>query len=489
MKYVLISCFCLLVAASVGTNLSQPQAQSKVPVIYWVTDPNPAREEQIELFQQWMKKNGYPEVDLRLDTANRRVSKMIIQGVSGVGGDIMDIGSGSGMRYFNAIGLLSDVTEDARRLKFDPSQTYPAMESEITLDGRQYMFPCNVYIHLYWVNLATFRKHGLERPPEKWTFDEFERIGKKLVGQANTEGKRRTVFFANHVPSQTMRRSLGLSVFNETMTACALNDERYVKVLNLLHKWTYEDHLLPCAADRESFSTESGYGGSTLQLFNRGNYAMFAMGRYALIQLRKFGNLELAVSDPPYGEFPNTSAGTRSGSIYIGSKNQELARYFLAFLASEDYNQQIVKDADALPPNPKFTQTEGFLRPPDYPNEWGCHEAFSKAAKEIAIGGSYSPFVVPNTASRVIWETEDGFMSDRYPAEEAARMAAAKIDREIQLTLKENPKLRDEYDRLAKRQSQIEEHRKNNRPVPLDWIENPFHRRYYQWKGWSESAP
>jgi len=486
MKYVFAVLFALLVAASIITASMMPEARTDVPVFYWVTDPNPARIEQIEIFHRWMQRHNYPACELRLDTANRDVSKMVIQGVSGVGGDVMDIGSGGGMRYFNSVGLLEDVSADAEKLGFDASHTYPAMESEITLDGKQYMFPCNVYVHMYWINKATFRRHRQPLPPSRWDFETFERMGKSFVATANKPGERRTVFYVNQLPAGTMRRSLGLSTFNETLTRCTLDDPRNVQSLKLLHKWTYDDHILPSAADRESFSTASGYGGATLQLFNNGNYAMFMMGRYALIQLREFGSLELAVTEPPHGGFRNTSTGTRAGAVYIGSRHKQLAKYFLGYLASEDYNMQIVRDADALPPNPVYTEIEQFNRPRDYPNEWDCHKPFADAAKNIAIGGAYSPFVVPNTVSRIDSETTEGFMSGLYEADHAARMAAEMVNEEIQRNLQEDPKLQPLYDELVTRQKKIDRLRAAGQPVPLDMIENPFHRRYYAYKGWTE---
>ncbi len=486
MKYVFAIVFALLIAASVVTSWFAPEKQTDLPVLYWVTDPNPARKEQIRRFRKWLAKNNYPRMELRLDTANRDVSKMIIQGVSGVGGDIMDIGSGGGMRYFHSVGLLTDVTQWAKELHFDPSHTYPALKPEITLDGRQYMFPCNVYAQMYWVNKATFKKYGCPIPPRRWNFDEFERRGKEFVAKANPEGQRRTIFFCNRPVPDLWRRSLGLSVFNESLTRCTLDDPRNVDVLKLTHKWTYVDHLFPSAADRESFSTESGYGGATLQLFNSGNYAMFKMGRYALIQLREFGQLELAVSEPPYapGGMPNTSTGTRAAAIYIGSKHKDLAKYFLAFLASEDYNMHIVEDADALPPDPQYTKREEFLRPAAYPNEWGCHAAFAEAAQTIAIGGSYSPFVVPSVVQRIERETTEGFMSDLYPAKRAAQIMADRINGEIDRTLKEKPKLRPLFDKLVQKQRTIDRLRQEGKRVPADLIDNPFHRRYYKFKGW-----
>jgi len=486
MKYVFLIILTLLLAASVGTALIAPDAGSDVPVIYWVTDPNPARGEQIAKFHRWLEKHGHPRMELRLDTANRDVAKMIIQGVSGVGGDIMDIWTGSGMRYFHEVGLLTDVTEWAKELGFDPSYTYASMKPEITLRGRQYMFPCNVCAHHYWVNKATFEKHDRPLPPRRWDAETFEEQGKAFVEAANQAGERQRVFFANAVNAGVLRRSLGLSVFNETLTRCTLDDERNVRTLKLVYKWTYEDRILPSAADRESFATEAGYGGATLQLFNSGNYAMFWMGRYALIQLRKFGALALSVSEPPHLGFPNTSTGTRAAAIYTGSKHKDLAKYFLAFLASEDYNMHVVEDADALPPNPKFTKTEEFVKPEDHPNERGCHEIFSESAQTIAIGGSYSPFVVPSVVNRIDREVNEGFMAGIYTAEETARLAAQRIDDEIERTLSENPKLKPLYDQLSERQQQIDQLRAQGKPVPIDWIENPFHRRYYEDKGWLE---
>ncbi|MBN2312192.1 MAG: carbohydrate ABC transporter substrate-binding protein [Candidatus Hydrogenedentes bacterium] len=541
MKYLFVATCVILVLLSVGTLLSFPNARTEVPVLYWVTDPNPAREEQVAIFHRWLINSGYgeevvlrttedvaafrgrnwtpamreaietaeangdagrlwaappgegalpitvraPLYELRVDSANRDVSKMVIQGVSGVGGDIMDINSGSGMRYFHSVGLLRDVTEAGKRLGFDPTQTFAAMEPELTLDGRQYGFPCNVALGMFWVNRATLKKFGQPMPPERWTFEEFERLGKAFVEAANPPGERQTVFYASSGHLEVMYRSLGLSMFNESLTRCALDDERFLRCIKLLYKWTYEDHILPSSAERDSFDTQSGYGGAVLQLFNRGNYALFPMGRYALIQLRKFGPLDVGVVELPHGGFPNAFTTTRAAAVYVGGDRQELAEYFLGYLASEDYNMQIVRDADALTPNPRYAETEEFLRPEDYPNEWGAHEAFIRAENTIAIGGAYSPYVLHSVAGRLTRDAVDGFMNDRLTAEEATAQAAFRVNAEIRRTLEENPGLRAQYAEDEALQEQIEESRRAGRPVPVSWIGNPFHRRYYLWKGWA----
>jgi multiple sugar transport system substrate-binding protein len=526
--------------ASVGTYLRMPDVTSDRPIIYWVTDPNPARHEQVNRFHQWLIKNGHyteeviesprqaervralgwsadfrsalramnpraealfagtlnqedypltlrvPKLELRLDTVNADPSKVIIQGISGVAAQVVQTGP-TDLPYFHAVGLFEDVTDEALELGFDPSRTWDAIRPQLVLDERQYRFPANVFAHMYWVNKETFRKYGMDPPPRQWDFDTFERIGKEFVARANASGGPR-VFFSNTLDIWSARRSLGLDTFNETLTACTLDDPRYVQVLERIFKWTYEDRLLPSAADVASFAAEAGYGGSAPQLFYRGQYGMMRSGRYMLIQFRQFGAMELSVSEPPHGGFRNTDTGTRTASVYSGAEpsDKRLAVLFLAYLASEDYNTLIVHDADALPPNPIYTRTEEFLRPAAYPNEWGTHEVFSETAEQIAIVQASSPFVLPGTAGRIDHEAYQAVMARRISASEAAAQAGSRINAEIERTLRENPHLQERYAALVEDQRTIERLRAAGEKVPLELIRNPFHQRYYQAMGWAE---
>lgn len=458
------------------------------PVLYWVTDANPVRVEQVELFHQWLKKNNHPEMELRLDTAEGSGQKKLIHGVSGVASDIMDLGGSSTLPFFKQIGILRNLDLPAAKWGFDPSQTYPAVGPLIVNDNVQYAFPCNVSSQFYWVNKETFARYGLDPPPERWDFDTFEKLGQKFVEAANPPGKRREVFFVNRnsgmLENSIFRRSLGLSIFNETLSACILNDRRNVKVYNKIYQWIYEDHLFPSAADEASFVTGHGYGGFLFQLFGQGNYGMLLSGRWALIQLREFESMSLDVVELPHGGFPNGIILTRCAGIYAGTKYPQLAELFLAFLASEDYNMQIVENADALPPNPRYTQTEAYLRPQKYPNEWGVHEKFSEKALHLSIAPSLSPFILETTVRRFEKLIFDGFLNDFYTAEEASRLLEERINERIQLNLKSLPEWQAEYERRIAIQKKIDERRASDLPVPLRWIENTFYRRYYGEQGW-----
>ncbi|MBL8993703.1 MAG: carbohydrate ABC transporter substrate-binding protein, partial [Spirochaetia bacterium] len=252
------------------------------PVLYWVTDANPARIEQIKFFRSWLKKNGYPDIDLKTDSANQQ--KVLIQGVTGVGGDVFDAGSAS-IPYFKTVGMLDDVTEDMRSFGVTESNCYNAILGDLFYEGRQYAYPCNAGANHYIVNVDTLKKYGMSQPAEVNDFDTFEKLGRDFVARANPPGKRLR-FFASPPPTDAMTRSVGVSIFNETMTASAVNRPEYVDILRRMRKWTYEDHIIPTKADMDSISVEQGYGGSYPQLFANGNVVMIYFARYILIQIR-----------------------------------------------------------------------------------------------------------------------------------------------------------------------------------------------------------
>jgi multiple sugar transport system substrate-binding protein len=441
---------------------------------------------QIDRFHAWLKKQGYPEAEVRVDSANTESWKKIIQGVSGVAGDVMDMWSpGGDMYFYNEVGIIEDLTDAARELGFDVSTTYPALETSLTVEGRQFMYPCNVTTSMYYVNKDTFRKYGMEPPPYRWTFEDFERIGKEFRDRANRGLKRQLHFITEGLDPWLMLRSLGLDPFNETGTEATLDDPRFVRVLELIRKWTYEDRILPSAADRASFSTQSGYGGATLQLFDTGNFAMFKSGRYALIQLRKFGKLSMGLSEPPHGGFPNTDIASRAAAVYVGSQHKQHAKHFLAYLASDDYNETFIDDPDALPPNPKYTEREDFLRPKDYPNEWGLHEGFAKSAITIAIPVTHVPFFSTWEFVREFGGAQDRIMTEPplSTTEEAVKRAHRRLNEVMQRAISENPGFKKRHDELVVVQRKIDERKARGEKIPRQWIRNPFYLRYYEAQG------
>jgi multiple sugar transport system substrate-binding protein len=491
-KYIFTGAFIVLTIAGLADHWwFRDDGSATAPTLYWVTDGNPARREQVRLFRKWLADHGYPDINLQLDVSSSDPSKKLIQGVSGVAGDILDLGPADrnlgpcDLPLFASVGMLADVTADAQKLGFGIEHTYPTLESQLCQDGRQYRFPCNVDVTMLWVNLETFERYGMPPPARRWDWESFERQGLAFVAAANPPGKPRSVYFVDTIPLNTMRRSLGLDVFNETLTRCTLDDPRAAQALETLRRWMHDEHLLPSLAEAASFATDSGVGGTGLQLFYRGHLAMFALGRYGLVQMRKLGDLKLDVVEPPFAEFPNAPIDTRAAAVYVASRHKDLAVRFLAFLASDSYNSQIVADADALPPDPSFCQSQAFLRPPDHPNEWRCHQAFADAALSIGVPDSASPFALPSVVFRIEKAAQEACMnSGRLSPSQACARAAALVNDEIARSLIEDPALKAEYDRRVAIQHQIDAARRAGQPIPAEWISNPFYSRYYQSQGW-----
>ncbi len=448
--------------------------------------PDPIRQKQIETFHQWMEKNGYPPVELKMDVMGAS-HKDIVQGVSGVAGDILECYGGF-VNTYRSVGILEDVTEVAKEMDFPISDTYSSVKPAIVFDGKQYGFPRNVGVRFLWVNLEAFERAGLSAPPASWTFEEFERMGKIYVDALNEPEKPRSVFFHRELTvfaRTILLRSAGVDIYNETMTASHLDRPETEAVYQRIYRWINELRLIPTLAESKTLSAESGTSRVLMHLFKNGNYGMMDGGRWGLMHFRNVGPYRLAVTEFPHGDYRNTLSAHGTSVVYKGSKNKEFAFYFLKFLASEEYNMQIVENADGLPPIPKYAETEEFLRPPDHPNEWGLHGRIKEMSDELAISFSYGPFTLFTPVIRHEKNAFDKLISNRSSVKEAMVTLTEAINTDMIRKVKESPELSKRYEQALKDQTEIERLRAAGELVPLHLITNPFYRRYYVDMGWA----
>ncbi|MFZ4735226.1 MAG: ABC transporter substrate-binding protein [Bradymonadia bacterium] len=487
MKTLFLALLGLLLVATGATWLSLPEQITGKPVLYWVSDPNPVRVAQVEAFHVWMKTN-VPEQDhfeLRLDAANNSPEKKVIQSVSGVGGDVMDVFNAGEMQYYRAMGILEDLTDRARAGGYTPDRTSAVIAPQLSVEGRQYMFPCNMSASMYWVNAGALAKFGLQPPRADWLYDDFEREGLAFVTQANAGLEHRRFFYASQLELIVLLRDRGLDTLNETMTASTLDHPLLLESLERLRRWRHELHILPSQAEMQSINTESAHGGSEAQLFRTGNIPLHWSGRWALCQFRlwdDFKSLQLAVAPPPAspGGFRNSVAYTRAAVMYAGSKHKRLAEYFFKYLASPAYSQTIVESADAMPPLPESTQTEAYRKPAEFPNEWGVHEAFATSFEAYGVPKDESPFVTSNYCDRELADAEAAVMAvpPLYTPAEAARRAQRRINERIALNLRENPGLRPAYEAAVADQARIDALKAQGQKLPRALIRNAYHLRY-----------
>lgn len=489
MKKLFFAILAVLVVASIYTVRSLPDAQSDIPILYWVTDGNPERVRQAEAFRGWLRKHGHPDCEVRVDTVNSGAEKVLIQGVSGVCGDILDLhGGGSDLRFRHAVGLLEDVTDDARRLGFSLDATWPAVEGELVDGGRQYAFPCNLGCDMFWINRAVFASNGIALPGPRMTIAEFERIGKELVAKTRRPGELQTTFAVPEIDVTSLAMTLGGAIFNETQTAPVLSSAPNREALRLRYKWEKIDHIVPSEAEKTSVATASAFGGANLVRFAQGNYAFLLSGRWMLVQFRRFNDdrkergvppLDLGITCQPYGDMPCAPVIARIASVYAGGHHKDLAKLFLAYLASEDYSAIITDDADALPPRPDFATRPEFLDPPGRPEERGIHGAFAEILATDAVSPEFSPFVLDSVVRRILLETQQKYLNDLLDLDATVATMDRLIQAEFERALQEEPSKLPLYRERLALQEKIDDLRARGEKVPLSWISNPYWRKWY----------
>ena len=480
--------FCLIAALLILASLAtwcMRHEKNERPVVVWTAGLSQDRVEQVAAFHKWMRANGYVDetgellFTVKLETASNQST--LIQAVSGMAGDLIDHVP---VKRFAPMGVLEDITDFARENGLDPAHNYGAAGDLLMYDTKQYAYPCNLAVYGLLCNVDLFRKYGMEPPPETWTPEEFESFGLEFIRRANEGRERQEVFFAGAMPQiiLPLARSMGGDLFNETLTAPALNTEPFEKALTLYHRWVVDLRLIPDAAEiaSESTKTSSVNGEATPQLVS-GRYAMITTGRYVNMDLRRFksGPVTLSFSQIPEYEFKNLLLTSRNTAIYKGSKHKEYAKIFLLFLASREYNDLIIRDSDGLPPNPEWAAgNPEYHTPPGREYEGNLHTNELKWARSIALPGSFSPYYpLADDKIRYAYERVAGGLSS--PAE-ALALANRSIEHSIRETVSGTASLRERYIRDCELQTKIDELKASGKKIPAGWIRNPFHVKYYQ---------
>lgn len=487
MKKLFLAILAVLCIASVVTVMTLRE-RSRRPTVVWSASLCQERVDQVDAFHKWLKKNGYVDKDgellftVQLENANNQST--LIQAVSGMAGDLIDYVP---VKRFAPMGVLEDITDYAKEKGLDPGSNYGQAGDLLMYENRQYAYPCNLAAHALLCNVDVFRKYGMNPPPDEWTPDEFEAIGKEFVRRANEGKPRQTVFFSGAMPSVILpiARSAGVDVLNETLTAPTLTDKRFVEALNRYRSWVADLHLIPTNAEIASESTDASSvnNQSTPQLVT-GRYAMIVTGRYVNMDLRRFKSDPVRLSFVQYPEygFKNLILSSRNTAIYKGSKNKDLAKIFLLFLASKEYNKILIDSSDGLPPNPKWAENNpGYLNPPGWENEGNLHKNELKWARSIAIPESLSPYYP--LSNNKIGYVYDRVSSGLSSAEEALEIGNRSIEHAIRETVAGTASLRESYERDCELQKKIDEYKAAGKKIPAAWVKNPFYLKYYRETG------
>ncbi|MBN8215441.1 MAG: carbohydrate ABC transporter substrate-binding protein [Spirochaetes bacterium] len=482
---------CLIVfSQAVVLRRAPSAAETGVPVIYWSTMLTPSRVPTPGMFRAWLKRNGYPDMDLRIDTYNTSSSKVIVQSVSGVSPDLIS-GFSWDFQYYDKIGMLDDLGPRMRDLPVPGVSFDPQVSNDLFRDGKRLAYSVNAGTSLFFINREAFERLGMKPPASRWTIDEFEALGREWVAKANPGKPKLRKFFAENVDRETLRRSLGLSVLNETCTASRLGDPRHRELLARIQRWIREDRLLPSAADMDSMvqdaSGSAGNWGGSTGLFHRGYWAMTFTARHVYIRLRELKPLmNLVAVESPHGGYPNCITRTYGVALAAGGKHKDLSCYFMLFLLSPEHNRWMTEIVDQMPPLPEFRKERAYTHPPAWTNEWGPHAMVADRFTAIGIGSEYSPFIHYTAYQQYERRAWDALMSGVLTPDQAVAEMSGKIDEEIGKAVARDAKLDARYREAAQRQRQIDALRGAGKKIPLALVDNAFLRRYYQDTGRGE---
>ena len=103
----------------------------------------------------------------------------------------------------------------------------------------------------------------------------------------------------------------------------------------------------------------------------------------------------------------------------------------------------------------------------------------------IAIGRPQCPFMPIDPTDVIKQRTLEKVLNGLASPREAAAQAGRLVNGEIARKVADSDRLRRKYEHLLEIQERIEASRAQGRQVPLSWITNPFHRRYYLHRGWA----
>ncbi len=482
-------CLTVLIVATL------PERRSDMPILYWTTDANEARTRQIQNFEEWMARRG-EQVDLELDSGNSGAMKVIIQAASGVGSEIIDVYQGAQLRQYVAAGVLiplNDVPAHygldpefrdlAAKYGFGPDKTYQAVREEIMVDGKQYTFPCNVSGWPLLINRALLERENLPLPKYDWNWNEFL-TWCKAVRKIGKGGKV-TRFAVMPFGAEYLWPGNGASIFNETMTRCVLDSPQAIEATQYYFDLMFKHDVMPTPVE-EAAATKGGWGHRIKWLGNEQTVA-HQVGRWGLVTLRKYHkDFRPDVALIPHKVMAMQFVSSRSAGINAGVADPLLVARFQQFLASKEYNELIVDDADALPPNPAMAEFPEFKRPPKFPGEHpppgeiGAHEKFLRAVTDHGVGREYSPFILPPVVEKIFRYYQDGIANKELSVEEGMRLTAEKINEELARTVKRDRQLQDKYAQAMALQKEFDRYRRQRRPLGPDMIEkiaNPVIRR------------
>lgn len=449
MKVVFAGIFVVLIALSlVAWALMPSRSRDGKLTLVWVTDENPTREEQCDIFADMFADAG---LMVEVDPNNTGVGKVIVQTTAGIGPDIIDIYNIAQFNAYLQAGVLYDVTEAAEQGGFTPEICWPACSDLMVADGRQYTFPTNCGTWFIFYNKRVFDAYGVPYPDGDWDWQEFLETAQRLT-KPRPDGRGNECFGAMGLDLLECIYQNGGRIYTEDGTRCILDAPEAVEAAEWLTDLRFRHHVMPTAAEELAMSAQGGWGSGLITLFEAGKVAMIRYGRWGLVRWRVAeppeDSLAPALGDigvvaMPRGKEKVTLFVMRASGINKKSPYRDQAVSFQRFLASESYCEQINRSADAIAAVRDSCYTDTYLHNPEYPEE-----TYNDVIRDETLYGrniEVSPFLDPADFDRIFQRYADLIRVGRSDPAQGMRDLARSVNEAIRDNLERRPELRERY--------------------------------------------
>ncbi len=435
----------LVFLSGVAWWISPRPVQDGKIVLTWCSDDNPARREQIDLFNR-----THPRYRLQLDPANNGMEKVIVQSEAKVGPDLFDSYSAFQSSAFIKSGIAWDITDRLRDAGVDlRNDAWRAALPLVMHEGRVYGFPRNAGTDAVFYNRTLFEQNGVPEPKERLTAEEFLVLAKKLTVR-DTDGRvKQFGFMFSWGQWQFFMKQWGGRMYSADGTRCEVDCPETVAAMQFLQDLVWKHNIAPTPLQESAMATSGGWGSGALTWFGGGRAAMAYGGRWWLCLLRdkdNYQNLKLGAVEVQFG--PKRQYMGYCGVVMINknSPRREQAFDFIKFMAGKEYNELINHQADALGPMKKYVETDLFLHDPAFPAE-----DFNQVWRDVMALGEpqeMCDFINGAVAELIINEQLDLLKNNQKSAEEAMKAAARQINAVIEKNLKKSKALKTRYDKV-----------------------------------------
>ena len=445
MKYVFLIGFGVLAALSGVVWILQPQPASGRVELIWCSDDNPARREQIELFNRL-----YPQYTVRLDPMNSNMEKVIVQSLAGVGPDLFDCYSGFQVAAYVRSGIALDCTDFLESRGIEPDSIWPAARPSFMYGGRMFGHTENVGANAIWYNKDLFDAAGVPYPSKGWTWEDFIAVAQRLT-KRDSHGRVIQVGFIGYWDWQSILPQYDAPIYTPEGTRCVLDSPQAAEAMQFMQDLIYKYQVMPTPTEEDAMAGSGGWGSGTIDFFGAGRGAMALGGRWWLCILRNksYSKLRLGAVEIPRGPHPKILGYGKSTLVNAKGKHLEAALVFLEYLHSRAWGDLINHQADALAPVIEHSYTETYLHDPVFPNE--DYNEVWRAALEGAVPPEVSPYVNGQTVERILHIQADLVRNNLKSGADAMREAARRINQAIIEEIRIDPVLKKRYDEdLAK---------------------------------------